>query len=374
MLIPFWKVKREFRATLEQIYALIIQICYPLIRFRNYFFPSCKSKPLKGGKALGKRMVIYLVFPDGDDLVDRLDAMDYFIDQGSSIICVINGNLSPDWIGKFSLRCAFVLIRRNDGYDFGGYQSGILFLNNLKHEFDHLHVINDSIIMPLVNNNSIFSDIESATDTGFGGAVALPMKKSVYKIESSDRLINLTLSYWLYFSGIVAKTDCFKNYWVRYIATRSKVLTLRFGERGLSRLMAAHGYNAKALYTLNLFSRVVREQPPEIVFRTIQYASFTDSKFAIKGAQLLMDYESTVEWSEAACDFIDEVAEKRNFLHSFCYPAFELLKVPFIKKTRFKLPLLMRQKYIAAVEAGHVSQPQLRAWYKLKKSADEAFN
>jgi hypothetical protein len=68
----------------------------------------------------------------------------------------------------------------------------------------------------------------------------------------------------------------------------------------------------------------------------------------------------------AARDFINEVARKRNFLHSFCYLAFGLLKVPFVKKTRFKLPLLMRQQYITVVEAGHMSKPPLRAWEKLK--------
>jgi hypothetical protein len=366
MLIPMWKVRRELRATLEQMHALIIQICFPLIRFKNHFFPAHESQAVQGQKVLGTRVVVYLVFPDSDDLFDRLEAMDYFLGQGSSIICVVNGNLSPYWMDQFCPRCAFVLTRRNDGYDFGGYQNGILFLNNLKHKFDHLHVINDSIIMPVTSNETIFHDIESASDSGFGGAMTLPMKKAVPKIEYSDKLINLTLSYWIYFSGFVAKTDCFKNYWTRYIATRSKVLTLRYGERGLSTYMASHGYPANGLYTLCLVSKTLREQPPEILFRTLQYASFTDDKFAIKNAQLLIEYEPTAEWSVAARDFINEVARKRNFLHSFCYLAFGLLNVPFVKKTRFKLPLLMRQQYITVVEAGHMSKPPLRAWEKLK--------
>lgn len=366
MLIPMWKVWRELRATLEQIHALIIQIFFPLIRFKNQVFPLPASQPFQGQKALSTRVVVYLVFPDSDDLSDRLDTMDYFLSQGSSIICVVNGNLSSHWVDQFRLRCAFVLIKENNGYDFGGYQSGILFLTNLKHEFDHLHVINDSILMPVVSNETIFYDIESASDSGFGGAMALPTKKAVSKNEYSDKSINLTLSYWLYFSGCVAKADFFKNFWVRYIATRSKVLTLRYGERGLSSYMASNGYPANGLYTLSLVSKILREQPPEMLFRTLQYASFTDDKFATKCTQLLIEYKASIEWSKAACDFIIEVAEKRNFLHSFCYLAFGLLKVPFIKKTRFKLPLLMRQQYIAAVEAGYMSKPPLRAWEKLK--------
>jgi hypothetical protein len=367
MLIPMWKVRRELRATLEQIHALIIQMCFPLIRFKNHFFPMHESQSVQGQKVLGTRVVVYLVFPDGDDLFDRLEALDYFLGQGSSVICVVNGNLSPHWMDQFCLRCAFVLIKENNGYDFGGYQSGILFLNNLKHDFDHLHVINDSVIIPIVLNEAIFRDIESTSNSGFGGAMALPMKKPDSKIGCPNQVINLTLSYWLYFSGHVARTDCFQTYWSRYIATRSKALTLRYGERGLSSHMAFHGYPSNALYTLHLVSKILREQPPEILFRTLQYASFTDDKFAAKCAQLLIEYETSIEWSEAARNFIIEVAEKRNFLHSFCYLAFGLLGVPFIKKTKFKLPLLMRQQYITAVEAGHMSQPPTKAWDKLKK-------
>lgn len=365
MSIPIWKVRRELRATYDQLHALLIRICFPVIRLKHRFFPAGEPAPVKGQRTLGKRVVIYLVFPGNDELSDRLDAMDYFIDQGSSIICVVNGRLDPQWVVEFGRRSAYVLIRDNNGYDFGGYKRGVLFLGDLNHSFDHLHIINDSVLIPVVSNEAIFLNIESAVVSGFGGAVALPMGKSVTDAGQHAQAKRLALSYWLYFSESVARADCFKAYWFNYVATSSKVLTVRYGERGLSRYMAAHGYQANALYTVDSVSDMLQDLTSDALLLTLQYASFTDDIFIAKRAQLLAEYQSSTEWSAAARDFIKDVAAKRNFLHSFCYLAHELCQIPFIKKTRIRLPYLMRQQYIAAVAEGHMMQPPPRIWSRI---------
>lgn len=365
MLVPFWKVRRELRATYDQAHALVIRMAFPLIRLRKRLFPPAESVPLKGQRTLGKRIVLYLVFPDSDDLSDRLDAMDYFLDREASLICVVNGKVASQWLEEFVRRCAYVLIRDNTGYDFGGYQRGVLFLRDLGHGFDHLHIINDSVLMPLVPNETIFSNIEAAAGTGFGGAVALPMDKPLANGSHPVQTTRLALSYWLYFSGAVTRSDCFVAYWSRYIATSSKVLTVRYGERGLSRHMAAHGYPAAALYTVESVSVLLSKLSPDTLVHILQYASFTDEVFATRCAQLLTAHEASPEWSEATRSFIQEVAQRRNFLHSFCYLAYEVLHVPFIKKTRIRLPHLMRQQYIAAVRAGRMVQPPEKMWDRL---------
>lgn len=365
MTAPLWKVRRELRATYDQTLALVIQMVFPLIRLGRHFFPVKKPIAIKGQRRIGKRVVIYLVFPDGGDLADRLEAMDYFLRLQASLVCIVNGCLPAQWLSEFQQRCAYVLTRENKGYDFGGYQQGVLFLKDANHDFDHLHIINDSVLMPLLPNETIFSDIESAAHSGFGGAVALPMDKQVVNRKQPVQEIRLALSYWLYFSGPTARSNCFLAYWSGYIATSSKVLTVRYGERGLSRCMAANGYPAAAPYTVESISGLVHQLPPETLLLVLRYASFTDEAFVTKCAHLVQAYENSLEWSREVSGFIQEVAQRRNFLHSFCYLAHEVLRVPFIKKTRIRLPYLMRQQFIAAVNEGHLVQPPEKIWNRI---------
>lgn len=366
MTVPLWKLKRELRAGYDQGLALFIRLAFPLIRLKKRLFPTLEPSPLKGAKTLSTRVVLYLVFPGSeDDLSDRLEALDYFLDRSASVVCVINGTLAPHWQDLFAQRSAYVLIRANQGYDFGGYQHGVQFLKELGHTFEHLHIINDSVLMPVVLNPTFFEDIESAATTGFGGAVALPMCESSANVGTPARPALLVLSYWLYFSGALACSACFKAYWSSYVATDSKVLTVRHGERGLSRYMATQGHPATALHTVESVSVVLQCLAPEVLARILEYASFTDEALASRCAELVEAVEHPPQWSKSARSFIQEVSLRRNFLHSFCYLSHEVLHVPFIKKTRIRLPYLMRQQYIAAVESQQIMRPPERIWNRL---------
>lgn len=367
MTVPLWKLRRELQATYDQGLALFIRLAFPFIRLKKRLFPTVEPSPLKGAKTLSTRVVLYLVFPGSeDDLSDRLEALDYFLDRSASVVCIINGTLAPHWQDQFAQRSAYVLTRANQGYDFGGYQRGAQFLKELGHAFEHLHIINDSVLMPVVLNESIFTDIESAATTGFGGAVALPLCKPAANGGTPARSTPLVLSYWLYFSGAVARSACFQSYWSRYVATNSKVLTVRHGERGLSRYMAAQGHPATALHTVASVAAALQRLAPEALARILEYASFTDEAFATRCADLVTAaVEHPPQWSESARSFIQEVSLHRNFLHSFCYLSHEVLHIPFIKKTRIRLPCLMRQQYIAAVESQQIMRPPERIWNRL---------
>jgi hypothetical protein len=357
MSVPLWKVKREFRASYDQLLASLIRLCFPVIRLKHRLFPFVEPTPIKGHQTLGHRVVLYLVFPDSDDLEDRLGALDYFLSQSTTVVCVVNGEVSEHWLGQLAQRCAYVLIRDNKGYDFGGYQRGIRFLTDLGHHFDHLHIINDSVIMPVVQNTTIFTDIEAAATSGFGGAVALPMGKH-------DPQVQLVLSYWLYFSGRLARSSCFAKYWSRYVATKSKVLTVRYGERGISHYMVAQGYRATALHTVESLTDMLQGLTAESLTLILQYGSFTDDDFAAQCAHLLTD-QADLNWPESARAFIMRVALRRNFLHSFCYLTYEVLQIPFIKKTRIRLPYMMRKQYVSAVHAGQMVRPAERVWTRV---------
>ena len=363
--IPMWKLKRELRATYDQLVAILIRLTIPFARLKRRLFPVIDYQLFAGRLPLGQRVVVYLVFPGDKDLSDRLDAIDFLIAQDASVVCVANGILPPAWLDKFSSRCAYVLLRGNRGYDFGGYQAGVLFLNQLGHQFDHLHVINDSVLMPVVNNERVVFDIEAAADTGFGGAVALPLDKPSEAMSSVSRSPQLVLSYWLYFSGGMAKSACFCDYWLNYVPTSSKVLTVRYGERGLSRYMAVHGYHASTAYSIESTVKSLRHVSPDDMVKILQYASFTDSDFSKKCENIMLAYEPNQAWVNDVIHFIQEVAGRRNFLHSFCYIAYAILRVPFIKKTRIKLPLAMRQQYIRAVQDGALGQPSAVMWKRL---------
>ena len=54
-------------------------------------------------------------------------------------------------------RCAAVLIRDNEGYDFGSWMTGLRFFSNEIQNCDEIIITNDSMWGPITNLNKLFN-------------------------------------------------------------------------------------------------------------------------------------------------------------------------------------------------------------------------
>ncbi len=360
-LPPAWKVKREFIAAYDQIKSLILIFTAPIRRSYYDKRELTAIKSYDGHRALQGKLVLYLIFQPRGLTESTFLAIRYFIAQGHEVLVVSNGLIQHEDIEKLKPLCWRVIERENIGYDFGGYRCGLHYLKNNKIDLEMLSLINDSIWLPLIPDANILTQTEEM-NSDFGGAVIFKNKKQKYG--------NLVLSYWVTLRKSILEAEYFWAYWRKYLPTGNKTLTVKLGERGLSRHMHLAGQHADGVFSTDKFMIAVRSASIQQLALSLKYGSFTDLSFQEECSKLLAAVEFDDRWRISCLDFIERVVHRRNFLHSFCYASIAILGVPFLKKNNLRLQVLMRMKYLEAVYAGDLLSPDACLLKEIEESTD----
>lgn len=356
---PLWKIKRELSATQDQLQGIALRISAPFWRSRYEKRELRSLKIHQGDRPLCGNLVVYLIYQPSGVADSVLISLDYLISQGHEVLIVSNTPLSEEDLKKLKKSCWRIIERPNIGYDFGGYLCG---LNHIKQDNISpamVTLINDSIWFPIIPNNNIISQTELLI-SDFGGAVGLQ--------EKSRNRRQLVLSYWVTISGKLFRDNIFWNFWRNYIPTSNKSLTVKLGERGLSKFMHAQERNFQTLYNTDSLITALRGSSLERLKLTLKYSSFTDSSFKIECENLLATANESEAWRLSCIDFVARVTNKRNFLHSFPYASIALLQVPFIKKNNLRLQVLMRVQYLLAVQNRDLPAPDSRILSEIRRS------
>lgn len=348
-LPPGWKIRREILAALDQIKALGLMLAAP-VRKINYEKRELRNiKIFEGDRDGGRKIILYLIYQPDGLLESNYLAINSFLSQGAEVIAISNGDLKPVDLARLKPMVWRVIVRENIGYDFGGYRCGLNYIKSNDLNFDSVHLINDSIWFPILPDCFILDELQNAV-IDFGGPVCLP--------DSKFSGAGLILSYWLTIKNDLLSSEIFWQFWERYVPSGNKTLTVKLGERGLSRQMNKDGRSVEGLFTLDKFMRAIESANFNQLNLTLRYASFTDQIFEDECRHLLKTAEETENWRLSCVGFIRRVAIKRNFLHSFCYPVISILGVPFLKKNNLKLQIEMRKKYLSAVRNGDLPMPE----------------
>ena len=345
---PIWKIKRELFAAYDKVKSLALYFSSPL------WMPFYNRRELSsievhdGNRILNQNLVLYLIHQPNGIVESNRIAIDFLVAQGYEVMIISNGPISLIDIQNLKKSCWKIIVRKNIGYDFGGYRCGLNFLKTLIVPINKLMLINDSIWFPIIDHSKFISNLEDAV-SDFGGAVY---------IENEKNIINsIVLSYWMLFNKNIIYKKLFWKFWEDYIPTSNKTLTVKLGERGISRYLINSGVQVDGLFTTKKFLAIIKAASSRQLFLTLKYGSYTDIAFETESLFLLNKFEDSENWRFSCYKFIQSVVTRRNFLHSFCYPSIALLQVPFIKKNNLKLQMLMRQKYLLAVKAGDLPIP-----------------
>jgi hypothetical protein len=345
---PTWKIKRELFAGFDQIKAWSLYLLSPI---RGYYYDRSELSEIKihdGDRNLRGKLILYLIFQPKGLKDSSVFAIQYLVSQGHEVLLISNGLISLGDINKIKPLCWKIIERKNIGYDFGGYRCGLHYLRKNNIDLEEITLINDSIWFPVISGGGFLEKTEGIV-SDFGGAVCLADTKNNNK--------NLVLSYWLTVRQSLFKSSQFWSYWRQYIPSSNKILTVRLGERGLSRYMHLAGRDVDGVFTTENFINAVKMVGTDQLKLILKYGSFTDDIFESECNKLLRSFEETDQWRSSSLDFIERVVRRRNFLHSFCYASIAVLQVPFLKKNNLRLQVLMRQKYLQAVYAGDLSTP-----------------
>lgn len=184
---------------------------------------------------------------DRDDIVDDhvlhyLGALDA---AGAEIIfCSTAEGLGGAEIEKLRPLCGTVIVRRNLGYDFASYRTGLAAAGDLS-RYDAVILANDSVYGPLRDLKAIFAAMADK-DADFWG------------ITDSTEFGHHLQSYFLVFRKAVATSALFHEFWRRFPDFRAKLSVIAKGELGLSKTLVAGGFRIGALCGT---SRILAENP-----------------------------------------------------------------------------------------------------------------
>ncbi len=345
---PLWKIKRELHTARDQALALILRLCDPLRRLFYDRQELLKIQVHLGDGVLQDRLVLYLVYQPQGLPASQFEAIRELAAQGHAVLVMANGGLPERDVQALKSLCWRIIERPNRGYDFGGYRCGLHHLRQQSVLPEVLTLMNDSMCYPLLPGTELLQRSE-ASIAYFGGAVGLE--------EHAPWHGQLILSYWLTLKKPLLESDDFWAFWRTYVPASNKTYTVKYGERGLSRRLNADGRPVQSIYNHHFFMQAMRGATWQDLQLSLRYAAFVDPELELECARLLQLAPGTPGWREACLDFVERVAQRRNFLNAFPYSAVAILKVPFIKKSPLRLQVASRQQYLRAVRAGDLPAP-----------------
>ena len=120
------------------------------------------------------------------------------------------------------------IIRKNLGYDFVSWKTGLSFVKDYKKYKSILH-INDSIFFPLVNPKKIFKKMNKKKVDFWGMTDSF---KETYHIESFFWVVNKKL----------IQSDVYKDFWNSCTILENKNQIIKNYEMGFANLFINHGY------------------------------------------------------------------------------------------------------------------------------------
>jgi hypothetical protein len=146
----------------------------------------------------------------------------------------------------------------------------------------------------------------------------------------------------------VFSSGVFQKFWESYSPSSSKHLTIKRGEIGFSKAMAAGGLSVGALSRREDFVRKISQQDTAFLKKTLIYAAYSDDDLQKERDRLLLEMDGG-DWHNRALSHIIRTVERRRFNASFCWATEQLFVTSFVKKNNGMLFRLSREKYLQAV-------------------------
>lgn len=227
------------QAALFDIMKLAILKLLVLIDWFRRLINSVEGKVIRSGQgdqSSGSRKTLcVLAHFDRDGVVDDyvvgyLKALD---ELGCETIFVSTAeNLDNESIRKIKPFCSRFIIKRNVGYDFASWRTGLEAAGDLS-EYDRLIIANDSVYGPLQDLRKIFAEMDGR-DVAFWG------------ITDSLKYGRHLQSYFLVYGKPVLQSGVFAEFWRKLPDYRHKYVVIIQGEVGLSRRLVAAGFDFAA--------------------------------------------------------------------------------------------------------------------------------
>lgn len=226
---PIRRLMRGMHVRLER------GVAGPLGRLRNPH--QVVARRPEDGIALGPKIVLFLHWDSAGKVREALfHYIGELAETGRSVVFITNsGCLDPVAETRLAALCAGIMVRRNIGYDFGGWRDAIETLDLPRADTQEIIIANDSVfgpVRPLAPLLDCF-DYETADVWGLTDSW-----QSRYHLQS----------YFVGFGPRAIRAQAFRDFWRRVIPAPSKSYVIGTYEVGLTQAMLRAGLRAEALW------------------------------------------------------------------------------------------------------------------------------
>ncbi len=339
--VPLWKVKRELRRVGRRLVRDVP--LWFLAEWRYFLYRRFGRPPVvhEGQLPLGSRVAIFLIFPRDGVLRSHKAVLEYLISQGMAPVVVSNLPLADDDRRALLANCARLLERENFGYDFGGYQAGVLDIAAQVPGLDELIILNDSMWFPLGPNRNW---IERARNSGAQFVGPIDATGSVERTELPDfRAVNWDWrrsrrnyhmsSFILWFGADLLRDPDFLKFWRKLRVTNDKTQTVRRGETGLSRFVRKKGYALAPIVDLATLPDVLEGLSPDQLREVLAgiLVELPQGHERLLHEQLAA-YDGGESWRQATVAMLLALATKRHMAYMSPLLVLRYLDGMFLKK------------------------------------------
>jgi hypothetical protein len=347
--VPFKKVQKELgRAALRLWDAGIKPLRQQLTRLhdrqrdrRVIIHPGHLDRAAK--------VAIYVIYQPDSLRASTLVTCDWLARNGYAPLVVSNAPLAPEDLHALASRSWLVVSRPNVGYDFGAYRDGFWVLSQQGANPDRVLLLNDSVWIPIVDDQRMLQAIEATP--GFSGPVFVASSgRSVRNAHFQSYLLALDTS--------AARHPALLQFWKRYPVSNARRVVLSEGEKGLSQAAIAAGLVADPKPTRTAMYDRIRSQDTKMIACILRYAAYENRHDAEAGRLILAQDDGSYGWRQSALDHIRKVLDRGQPMGCFPVAAVLLMGFNFLKKgNNLSVYAGMRRQYLRAVRDGILPKP-----------------
>jgi len=325
--MSLWKLRREFERLGAQLLEPYRQLRDMFLRLHYRLQHEKLVAHFKGQVIWSERVAVLLFYQPAGLPESILRTCSHLREQGYACVLVSNGPVPQADIDRLLPAVTHLIVRPNFGYDFGGYQEGMLWLRQKNIKVRHLLLLNDSIWFPVFEKSDFLFQMEAA-NADVVGALSAERGRS-----QRHRRKLFYASFMLLFSEKVWLSEEFENFWRHYRQTSSKPRTIRKGERMLSALFIHDDqFTHQAMIDGQTFHELAGD------FNALEWGEFSkelslmDTFFGRQRQDLLV---SGAQAKPAAWrDWYEGLCESQNMFACAQTALVVRKKSPFIKKSK----------------------------------------
>lgn len=165
--------------------------------------------------------------------------------DGANIVLVCNNPLPEGQARYFLDRCHTILLRDNQGFDFGGYKDAVNWARRRGCTVDRAIFLNDSVFFSGKGLAALTAALQGAEDV-----------IGVFENWGEDYHI---CSYALSVSGHVFASEPFRDFWSAYVPVSNRIHCIDAGEKQLSRAALGAARSSRVIFgTAALYRALLR--------------------------------------------------------------------------------------------------------------------